>query len=76
MVQVADDVAASPDDGGLGGHGSVGLDAQIEGGEERVRGPVGGEENVLVGQEARGEEVAHGVVFFVEVEDCSVRGAW
>jgi hypothetical protein len=75
-VQIRDDILAAADDSLLGCDGAVGLDAQLEGGEERVGNLVGGEDDVLVLEEALGEEVAERVVFLVEREDGRVGYTW
>jgi hypothetical protein len=75
LLEVLNDVATALDDGVLGGNGAVGGDAQLEGREEWVRNLVGGEDNVLVLEEALGNEVAERVVFAVEGEDGRVRDA-
>lgn len=68
-VQIRDDVLAAADNSLLGCDGAVGLYAQLESGEEGVGNLVGGEDDVLVLEEALGEEVAERVVFLVERED-------
>ena len=68
-VQIRDDVLAAADDSLLGCDGAVGLYAQLKSGEERVGNLVGGKDNVLVLEEALGEEVAERVVLLVERED-------
>jgi hypothetical protein len=75
-VQIRDDVLAAADDSLLGCDGAVGLDAQLESSEERVGNLVGGEDDVLVLEEALGEEVAERVVFLVEREDGCVGYTW
>src|SRR5690242_18706138 len=67
-VQILHNVLARADDGFLGGDGAVGLDAQLKGREEGVRDFVGGEDNVYVFEQPLREELAVGVVSFVEGE--------
>jgi hypothetical protein len=45
-LQLLNQVSTSSDDGILGSEGSIGLDTQFKGCEQRVRDFVGGEENV------------------------------
>lgn len=75
-VQIRDDILAAADDSLLGCDGAVGLDAQLEGSKKRVGNLVGGEDDVLVLEEALGEEVAERVVFLVEREDGCVGYTW
>ena len=55
---------------------AVGLHAELEGGEQRVRDLVAGEEDVLGFDEFGAQEVAERVVFFVEGEHGGVWDAW
>ena len=65
-------VSTSSDDGILRSEGSIGLDAQLKGSEQRVRDFVGGEEDVGRLCEFGAEEVGEGVIFLVEGEDSCV----
>lgn len=67
---------AALDDGILGRASAVCLDAQLEGGEERVGDFVCGEDNVVIFEEALRDQVAERVIFFVEGEDTGVGDAW
>jgi hypothetical protein len=68
-VQILDDILAAPDDGLLRCDCAVGLHAELEGSEERVRNFVGREDDVVVLEETLGEEVAECVILLVECED-------
>jgi hypothetical protein len=72
-LELIDGILAALDEGVLGGHGAVGGDAEVEGGEERVRDLVSGEGDLWVLEETLREHVGEGVVFLVEPEDESVR---
>lgn len=74
-IQVSDNVLAALDDCIAGCDGSVGRDAQLEGGEERVRDLVCGKSDVRVLEEALGEEIRESVVFLVEGEDGGIGDA-
>lgn len=67
-MQILNNVFAAPDNGLLRRNCAIGLDAKLEGCEERVGDFVGGEDNVIVLEETLGEEVAKCVVFLVERE--------
>jgi len=58
LLEVADNVLTAPDDGILGSDGAVGGDAQLEGCEQRMGDLVGGEDDVVVLEEALREQVA------------------
>lgn len=75
LLQVLNDVPATLDNGVLGRNGAVGGDAQLEGREQRVRDLVGGEDDVVVLEEALGDKVTERVVFAVEGEDGCVGDA-
>lgn len=68
LLQLGDELSAGLDDGGLGRDVAVGVDAELEGREKRVRDLVGGEGDVLHAVELVAEEVGERVVFFVESE--------
>ena len=70
------DVAAGLDDGVLGCNRAVSRDADFDRREERVGHLVGGEGDVVVLEEALGQEVAEGVVLLVEREDCGIGRAY
>ena len=71
-LQLLNQVSTSSDDGILRSEGSIGLDAQLKGSEQRVRDFVGGEEDVGRLCEFGAEEVGEGVIFLVEGEDSCV----
>ena len=71
-LQLLNQVSTSSDDGVFGCQGSIGLDAQFKGCEQRVRDFVGGEEDVGRLCEFGAEEVGEGVIFLVEGEDSCV----
>ena len=75
LVQVHNDVPAALDDRILGCDSAVGGDAELESREERVGDFVRREDDVVVLEEALGEEVAERVIFFVEGEDGGVGDA-
>lgn len=75
-AEISYDIATALDDRVLGCDGAVGRDAQLEGCEERVRYFVGGEDDVIVLEEALREKVAERVVLFVEGKDSGVGNAW
>ena len=75
-LQLLDELLTRADDRLLGTDLPIRLHAQFEGGEERVRDLVAGEEDVRVFGEVRAEQVAQGVVFFVEREEGGVGDAW
>lgn len=75
LLKVLHNVPAATDDGILGCDGTVSLDAELESRKERMRNFVGGKDDVLVLEEALGEQVTKRVVFLVEGEDRSVRNA-
>lgn len=75
LLEVLDDIATALDDSVLGGNAAIGGDAELKGCEERVGNLVCGEDDVLVLEEALGDEVAERVVFAVEGEDCGVGDA-
>jgi hypothetical protein len=68
FLQLGDEFATGFDDGGFGCDVAVGVDAELESREERVRDLVGGEGDVLHAEELVAEHVGEGVVFFVECE--------
>jgi hypothetical protein len=72
-LQLLNQVSTSSDDGVFGCQGSIGLDAQFKGCEQRVRDFVGGEQNVWRLCEFGAEEIGESVIFLVEGEDCCVR---
>ena len=74
-MQVGDDVLAALDYRLLGGDAAVGGDAQLERRKERVRDLVGGEDDVVVLEQALREQVAERVVLLVEGEDGGVGDA-
>lgn len=69
---VADEFFASLGERLLRGERAIGLDAEVEFGEQRMRDLVAGEPDVRILVELVFEEVAEGVVFLVEVEDGAV----
>jgi hypothetical protein len=75
LLEVLDDIAAALDDRILGRDGAVGRDTQLKGREERVGDLVGGEDDVVVLEEALREKVAEGVVLLIEREDGGVGDA-
>jgi hypothetical protein len=74
-VKVHDDVTAALDDGVLRCDGAVSGDAEFEGREQWVGNLVCGEDDIVVLEEALGDQVAERVVFFVEGEDGRVGDA-
>jgi hypothetical protein len=70
--QILDDILAASNDGLLRCDRAIGLDAELEGREKRVRYFVGGENDVFVLEQALRKEVAKSVVFLVECEDGGV----
>lgn len=74
--QILDNQFTSSHNSFLGCDGAIGLDAEFKGSEEWVRDFVRGEHDGGVLEETLREEVAEGVVFFVEGEDGGVRDAW
>ena len=74
-LQLLDELLTRADHRLLGTDLPIGLHAQFEGGEEWVWDLVAGEEDVRVFGEVRAEQVAQGVVFFVEGEEGGVGDA-
>lgn len=74
-LKILNNVPASADDGVFGGDGAIGLDAELEGSEERVGHLVRGEADVVVLEEALGEQVAERMILLVEGEDGGIRDA-
>jgi hypothetical protein len=68
LLQFGDEFATGFDDGGFGCDVAVGVDAELESREERVRDLVGGEGDVLHAVELVAEHVCEGVVLLVECE--------
>lgn len=75
-LQLLDQLLARLHHGLARRHLAVGLHAQFEGREERVRDLVAGEEDVGGFDEFGAQEVAQRVVFFVEGEKGGVGDAW
>jgi hypothetical protein len=73
LLQLGDELAASLDNGGFGSDLAVGVDAELEGGEERVRDFVGGESDVVHAEQLVAQHVGEGVVLLVEGEESGVR---
>lgn len=69
LLKVLDHVATAANNSFLGGNGTVRLNAKLEHGEQRMWNLVGGEDNLIVLEEALREEVAERVVLLVECED-------
>nr|POE63291.1 hypothetical protein CFP56_04194 [Quercus suber] len=76
LLQLVDEVLAGLHDGLLGRDGAVGLDAQLEHREQRMRHLVGGEDDVRRLDELRPQQVAQRVVLLVEREHGRVGHAW
>lgn len=72
LVKLGDELAAGLDEGVLRGDLAVGVDAQLEGGEERVRDLVGGEGDVVGAVQLVAQHVGQRVVFLVEGEERGV----
>jgi hypothetical protein len=72
LLQILNDVAATANDGLLGCDAAVGLHAELEGCEERMGNLVGGEDDVVVLEEALRKEIAKGMILLVEREDGGV----
>lgn len=72
LAQIRNDILAALHDRILGRDSAVSGDTKIEGREERVRNLVCGEVDVRVLEEALRDQIAEGVVFFVEGEDLGV----
>lgn len=72
LLQLGDELAACLDDSGFGCDVAVGVDAQLEGREERVWDLVGGEGDVVHAVELVAEHVGKGVIFLVESEESGV----
>lgn len=72
FLELGDELTAGLDQGRLGGDLAVGVDAELEGGEQRVRDLVGGEGDVLEAEELVAQHVGESVVFFVEREQGGV----
>jgi hypothetical protein len=72
LLQLGDELAASLDDGGFGSDLAVGVNAELEGGEERVRDFVGGEGDVVHAEQLVAQHVGEGMVLFVEGEESGV----
>ena len=68
-MQVLNDILAAPNNGFLGCNCAVGLNTELERGEQRVGNFISGEDDVVVLKEALGKKVAKCVVFLVECED-------
>ena len=71
-VQILDDILAASDDSLFWCNCAVGLYTEFEGREKRVGHLVGGEDDVLVLEQALRKEVAKRVILLVECEDGSV----
>lgn len=72
LLQLSDEFTAGFDDSSFGCDFAVGVDAELESREERVRDLVGGEGDVLHAVELVAEHVGEGVVFLVESEESGV----
>lgn len=72
FLELGDELTAGLDQGRLGGDLAVGVDAELKGGEQRMRDLVGGEGDVLEAEELVAQHVGEGVVFFVEREQGGV----
>ena len=75
LLQLLDDVGTGLDDGVLGADLSVGLDAQLDRGEEWMRRLVGCEQDVWRLDEVMAEKVADGVVLLVQSEESRIGDA-
>lgn len=72
LSEFGDELATGLDEGVLRGDLAVGVDAQLEGGEKRVRDLVGGEGDVVGAVQLVAHHVGQGVVFLVEGEERGV----
>ena len=72
LLEFGDEFAAGLDNGGFGSDFAVGVDAELEGGEERVRDLVGREGDVLHAEQLVTQHVGERVVLFVEGEESGI----
>jgi hypothetical protein len=72
LLKLVDQLLASLDDGSLGSDLSIGVNAELECSEERVRDFVGSEGDVVHAEQLVAQHVGHGVVFLVEREESGV----
>jgi hypothetical protein len=75
-IKLHDNVGAAFNDRILGCHAAVRRDTEFESREQWMRDFVCGEDDVVILEEALGNQVTERVVFFVEGEDASVGDAW
>jgi len=72
LLELGDELTTGLDNGGLGSDLAVGVDTELERGEERVRDFVGGEGDVLHAEQLVAQHVSKGVVLLVEGEESGV----
>ena len=72
LLEVLHDIPTAADDGVLGRHRAIRLNAELKGREERMWDLVGGKHDVIVLEQTLGEQVTERVILFVEREDCCV----
>jgi hypothetical protein len=72
LLKLVDQLLASLDNSGLGSDLAVGVNAELERGEERVGDFVGGEGDVVHAEQLVAQHVGHGVVLLVEGKEGGV----